>query len=156
MYQYYFQVLKCQSIFGWNKKWSVCLILAWMKLGYAWPKWSVTSPWVHLIHILHDSKFQTFLSSWWFQPLWKICSSKWESSPNTGENKKSLKPPPRYNPDIYNISINCQVFVKDCQSSFFLTARFPHQLGGWCIQSCMPLIRAASMHWTLPEFLTSS
>ena len=29
-------------------------------------------------------------SSWWFQPLWKICSSKWESSPNRGEKKKYL------------------------------------------------------------------
>ena len=36
------------------------------------------------------------ISSWWFQPLWKICSSKWESSPNRGENKKYLKPPPRF------------------------------------------------------------
>ena len=31
---------------------------------------------------------------WWFQPIWKICPSKWESSPNRDENKKWLKPPP--------------------------------------------------------------
>ena len=34
-------------------------------------------------------------TSWWFQPLWKICSSNWIISPNRGENKKCLKPPPR-------------------------------------------------------------
>ena len=36
-------------------------------------------------------------SSWWFQPIWKNISqaSKWESSPNRGEHKKCLKPPPR-------------------------------------------------------------
>ena len=34
-------------------------------------------------------------SSWWFQPMWKIWSSNWKSSPNWGENKKCLKPPPR-------------------------------------------------------------
>ena len=28
-------------------------------------------------------------SAWWFQPLWKICSSKWEPSPNRGENSKN-------------------------------------------------------------------
>ena len=28
-------------------------------------------------------------------PLSKICSSKWEASPNRGDNKKYLKPPPR-------------------------------------------------------------
>ena len=33
-------------------------------------------------------------TSWWFQPLGKICSSKWESSSNRDENKKHLKPPP--------------------------------------------------------------
>ena len=27
--------------------------------------------------------------------MWKICSSNWESSPNRGENKEYLKPPPR-------------------------------------------------------------
>ena len=38
------------------------------------------------------------MTSWWLnQPLWKMCSSKWESSPNfRGENKKYLKPPPRW------------------------------------------------------------
>ena len=34
-------------------------------------------------------------TSWWFQPIWKICLSKWESSPSRDENKKCLKPTPR-------------------------------------------------------------
>ena len=29
-----------------------------------------------------------WLSRWWFQPIWKIWSSNWKSSPNRGENKK--------------------------------------------------------------------
>ena len=34
-------------------------------------------------------------SSWWLnQPIWKICSSKWESSPSRGKDKKCLKPTP--------------------------------------------------------------
>ena len=39
----------------------------------------------------------TVFSSWWLsQPLWKICSSNWESSLGRDENKKSLKPPPSF------------------------------------------------------------
>ena len=33
-------------------------------------------------------------SSWWFQPVWKILVNL-DLSPSRGENKKSLKPPPR-------------------------------------------------------------
>ena len=29
-------------------------------------------------------------TSWWFQPLWKICSSKWESSPIFGVNIRNI------------------------------------------------------------------
>ena len=40
-------------------------------------------------------QFRVCYTAWWLnQPIWKICSSKWESSPNGGENKKWLKPPP--------------------------------------------------------------
>ena len=39
-------------------------------------------------------KCWTSPSSWWFQPLWKICSSKWTSSPNRGEKKIFELPPP--------------------------------------------------------------
>ena len=28
------------------------------------------------------------ISSWWFQPIWKICSSNWIISPSRGEHKK--------------------------------------------------------------------
>ncbi len=35
-----------------------------------------------------------WLSSWWFQPIWKIWSSNWIISPSRDENKKCLKPPP--------------------------------------------------------------
>ena len=44
-------------------------------------------------HVNQASNFQKICSSWWCQPIWKICSSKWESSPSRGENKKYLKPP---------------------------------------------------------------
>ena len=32
--------------------------------------------------------------SWLNQPIWKIWSSNWKSSPNRGEHKKYLNPPP--------------------------------------------------------------
>ena len=32
------------------------------------------------------------LDTWWFQPIWKICSPIWVTSPK-GENQKCLKPP---------------------------------------------------------------
>ena len=35
-----------------------------------------------------------YWTSWWFQPLWKICSSNWIISPGRGENKIYLEPPP--------------------------------------------------------------
>ena len=47
-----------------------------------------------------------YCSSWWLnQPIWKNITSKWESSPNRGENKQYLKPPPRLlflNRDVTN------------------------------------------------------
>ncbi len=40
-------------------------------------------------------QFTQIFPGWWLnQPLWKICSSNLESSPNRDENKKCLKPPP--------------------------------------------------------------
>ena len=37
---------------------------------------------------------ETLHYSWWFQCIWKICSSNWIISPGRGENEKYLKPPP--------------------------------------------------------------
>ena len=33
---------------------------------------------------------QLSISSWWFQPIWKICSSKWVHLPQVGMNIKNL------------------------------------------------------------------
>ena len=40
-----------------------------------------------------ESNYLT-LTGWWFQPIWKIWSSKWESSPSKGEHKKTFELPP--------------------------------------------------------------
>ena len=54
---------------------------------HTWPKPSQViswwfDKWIEFIH-LEDK-----LPRWWFQPIWKICSSNWKSSPNRGENFK--------------------------------------------------------------------
>ena len=47
----------------------------------------------------NPKKEKQSLTSWWLnQPIWKICSSKWESLPNRGENKQYLKLPPSWQP----------------------------------------------------------
>ena len=39
-----------------------------------------------------QSSSKPSFSSWWFQPVWKICSSNWKSSPSLGgENKKMFE-----------------------------------------------------------------
>ena len=43
-----------------------------------------------LIYIEMNQKSLNFPTSLWFQPIWKICSSKWIISPSRGENKKDL------------------------------------------------------------------
>ena len=64
------------------------------------------------IFILHQTFIPKRYLSWWFQPNWKICSWKWESSPGRSwKINNILKPPPQlpsykaiyrgYNP-IYN------------------------------------------------------
>ena len=60
------------------------------------PKW-----WNFVVSVVasvkkNNTKLATF-SSWWLNhPSPKICSSKWESSPNRGKNEKYLKPPPQF------------------------------------------------------------
>ena len=46
-------------------------------------------------------------SGWWFQPIWKICSSNWTSFPNRGDNKNYLKPPPSIYIHIYTRELAC-------------------------------------------------
>ena len=39
-----------------------------------------------------NKKKQRWLPSWWLnQPMWKICSANWESTPNRGENFKNFR-----------------------------------------------------------------
>ena len=47
----------------------------------------------------------------WFQPIWKICSSNWNSSPSKGENKKCLKPPARKSPNFVE---RRYIFIRGC------------------------------------------
>ena len=37
---------------------------------------------------------KTTITSWWFQPVWKILAKLGSFSPSKGENKHYLKPPP--------------------------------------------------------------
>ena len=45
--------------------------------------------------------WETSLTSWWFQPIWKILVKMGSSSPNRGENKKYLKPPPSLGIEVF-------------------------------------------------------
>ena len=73
---------KCSS--GWSSKKAIISSQIFLEALSKWaPHWGSAL-----------CKISTFSSSWWLnQPLWKICSSKWESSPNRCENKTYLKPP---------------------------------------------------------------
>ena len=44
---------------------------------------------------------QILTSWWWFQPVWKICSSNFIISPNRGKHKTYSKPPPRFDLKIW-------------------------------------------------------
>ena len=55
------------------------------------------------------------LSGWWFQPIWKICSSNWILSPSRGENKTCLKPPPTYTLHFWCIFVS-QIKEKSLES----------------------------------------
>ena len=62
--------------------------------------------------ILYEPTF----SSWWFQEIWKICSSNWIIFLSRGENKKSLKPPPSFG--IFAIDFYLKV-TPQCRANRF-------------------------------------
>ncbi len=72
-----------------------------MDFFQAWESWPLL--WKHqtlpIWHPSHDIPriLRETLTGWWFfsTHLKNMRKSKWESSPNRGENKKYLKPPPR-------------------------------------------------------------
>ena len=43
-----------------------------------------------IYHLPPKTKMIQTLTSWWFQPLWKICSSNWVHLPQIGVNIKNL------------------------------------------------------------------
>ena len=71
------------------------------------------------------------ITGWWFnQPIWKICSSNWNSSPNGGENKQYLKPPPRSTLPFWNSFMKKHIHELNLQGVLVLsrvtTPSFPH------------------------------
>ena len=55
------------------------------------------------------------ISGWWFQHIWKILVKMGSSSPNRGENRKYLKPPPSY-----DIPLNTDWFMTGSLHWFFI------------------------------------
>ena len=58
-----------------------------------------------------------FVSSWWFQPIWKICSSNWIIYPNRDEHIKNLwTPPTSYVDENLTTEIDLKCMLNDsCQ-----------------------------------------
>ena len=82
------------------------------------------------------------ISSWWFQPICKILV-KMKIFPNKDENKKSLKPPPRF---LYCISPTCPMQIsKSCSMIFkshlliFLGRFHSFKSVGTVMKCCMAL-----------------
>ena len=51
----------------------------------------VSIKWIHiLLSVAKNKRLNPKLSSWWFQALWKICSSNWESSSIFGVKIKNI------------------------------------------------------------------
>ena len=67
-------------------------------------KWPRCATHRHLLLSTYPYRQQSLvmIPSWWFQPIWKIWSSNWIISPNRDENRKYLKPPPRFGLKILN------------------------------------------------------
>ena len=63
------------------------------------------------VKLLGVCLFSWRITSWWFQPLWKICSSNWIISPSRGENKKDLS---CHHPDYDKV--DCFVWFFICLS----------------------------------------
>ena len=57
----------------------------WRKFGQCWESYTEMYKYIY-IYCLH-----TYHTSWWFQPIWKICSSNWESSPILGVKIKNIE-----------------------------------------------------------------
>ena len=82
---------------------------------------------------------QKVVARWWFQPLWKRCSSKWESSPNRGENKKYWKAPARlpFSDTSFHLkpalpSTAAQVhFWKTMETSLYVDSRIQCETPPW-------------------------
>ena len=57
--------------------------------------WSLTSPFRQPFSRFKSGNFCKTLSGWWFQPIWKICSSKLDHFPkDRGEHKLIFELPP--------------------------------------------------------------
>ena len=67
----------------------------------------------HCFFACSQPKMTRMFSGWWLnQPIWKICSSKWVHLPQIrGENKKYLKPSPRYGLNIRESLIDWHLFT---------------------------------------------
>ena len=81
-----------------NSSWRYIHFGCFQKIGNT-PKWMVYNRkpylkwmiWVEKPLFSEASIFHWTMTSWWFQPIWKICSSKWDHFPRVrGENKKCL------------------------------------------------------------------
>ena len=95
---------------------------------------------------MYQQNMVSFLTSWWFQPIWKIWSSNWIISPNKDENKKYLKPPPSSCMDSHEAAI-----VYDKVANVDSLLLFPDQkktrvLGIWLVSCWSPCISCWPLH----------
>ena len=59
-----------------------------------------------------------------------LCSSNWESSPNRGENKNYLKPPPRYQLEVnLVITTTLRLALRPCPNIAMFASEGPKSLG---------------------------
>ena len=68
-------------------------------------------------------------TSWWFQPIWKICSSKWESSPIFGvkirniwnHHPEELEPPKRWFCCLFRDMLVPDVQIQEDSAHFWVS-----------------------------------